>query len=272
MAEAVGVIFKKAGKIYYFKNDEQSELNVGQQVVVKTVRGIELGEVVTDFKEIDESKLNSPLKSIIRKATLSDIQKAEENEKEAEEAFDICLKKIEEHGLPMKLIDAEYTLDKKKLLFYFTADGRVDFRELVKDLAAIFRTRIELRQIGVRDEAKMLGGLGPCGRQLCCKTFLRNFEPISIKMAKKQDLSLNPSKISGVCGRLMCCLRYEAKNYLKTKKNLPNIGEKVETKIGKGRVKGLNVVKETVTVELGNNEEFEVDAADIQLKDCKKKK
>lgn len=263
MIEVIGVIFKKAGKIYYFKSNEE-EINVGDKVLAQTIRGLELGEVVIDSKMIDKQELDSELKSIKRKATARDIQKAKKNEKEADEAFGICLKKIEKHGLPMNLVDSEYTFDKGKLLFYFTADGRVDFRALVRDLASVFRTRIELRQIGVRDETKMLGGIGPCGRQLCCKTFLRDFNPISIKMAKTQNLSLNPEKISGICGRLMCCLKYESKNYKKTKKELPSVGKEIETEFGKGRVIKVNVVKKSLTVDLGNNEKIEVSASQIE--------
>ncbi len=263
MKEVIGVVFKKAGKIYYF-NSEDYELKKGDQVIAETVRGIELGEVIIDCKEIDESKLDYKIKNIKRKATFNDLKKVEKNEKEAEKAFDICLKKIEKHELPMKLIDSEYTFDKGKLLFYFTADGRIDFRELVKDLASIFRTRIELRQIGVRDETKLLGGIGQCGRQLCCKTFLRKFEPITIKMAKDQDLSLNPEKISGICGRLMCCLKYETGSYLEFKNNLPDIGDKVNSDKGEGIVTSLNIVKETLTIKLKDQERVEVAAEEIQ--------
>lgn len=212
METVVGVSFKKAGKIYYF-DPQGLDIYPEDKVIVETSRGVELGEVVVGQKEVDEDKIVQPLKPVIRKATAKDLEQLEINNEKEEEAFDICLKKIDKHGLPMKLVDVEYTFDNNKIIFYFTADGRVDFRELVKDLASVFRTRIELRQIGVRDEAKMIGGLGPCGRQLCCKTFLREFEPISIKMAKNQDLSLNPAKISGICGRLMCCLKYEHEAY-----------------------------------------------------------
>ena len=208
MIKVVGVRFKKAGKIYYF---DPSDLNVkkGDFVVVETARGIEFGECVIGIKEILETDIVAPLKSVIRIAEEEDINKHKDNKVKEKDALEICLKKIEEHGLNMKLIDVEYTFDNNKVIFYFTADGRVDFRELVKDLATIFKTRIELRQIGVRDEAKMLGGLGPCGRPLCCSTFLGDFASVSIKMAKEQNLSLNPTKISGICGRLMCCLNYE---------------------------------------------------------------
>jgi len=205
----VGIRFKRAGKIYYF-DPNGLDLSVGDFTIVETARGLEFGEVVVAPKEVSEEEIVQPLKKVLRVAEEEDCQKILENRQMENEAFDICLEKIAEHGLEMKLVDVEYTFDRSKVIFYFTADGRVDFRELVKDLAAIFRTRIELRQIGVRDEAKMIGGIGPCGRVLCCHTFLGEFEPVSIRMAKDQNLSLNPSKISGVCGRLMCCLRFES--------------------------------------------------------------
>jgi len=208
----VGVRFRKAGKIYHFKTGEE-ELKPGDPVIVETIRGIEAGDVVVGPRPIPVERVVLPLREVIRKATAEDEQIIEENKRHAREAFQICEQKIAEHGLPMKLIDVEFTFDVGKILFYFTADGRVDFRELVKDLAAVFRTRIELRQIGVRDEAKFLGGIGPCGRELCCCTWLGDFEPVSIRMAKGQNLSLNPSKISGCCGRLMCCLKYENECY-----------------------------------------------------------
>ena len=212
MQTVVGIRFKKAGKIYYFDPDE-NVLTPGSFAIVETSRGLEFGEVVAEAKEIKDEELVQPLKKVIRAADEEDCQKILENRQKEEEAFDLGLQKIQEHSLDMKLVDVEYTFDRSKVIFYFTADGRVDFRELVKDLAAVFRTRIELRQIGVRDEAKMIGGLGPCGRVLCCHTFLGEFEPVSIRMAKDQNLSLNPTKISGVCGRLMCCLRYESDAY-----------------------------------------------------------
>jgi len=220
----VGVRFKKAGKIYYFDPGEVA-LAAGDHVIVETVRGMEYGEVVVGPKEVPEEGLVLPLKKVIRKATAEDALQVEENKRKAERAFDICLEKIASHGLPMKLIDVEYTFDGSKIIFYFTAEGRVDFRELVKDLASVFKTRIELRQIGVRDEAKMLGGLGPCGRPLCCATFLGDFEPVSIKMAKQQSLSLNPTKISGICGRLMCCLKFESEYYRDAKSGGPDVLE-----------------------------------------------
>jgi cell fate regulator YaaT (PSP1 superfamily) len=212
MQTVYGIRFKKAGKIYYFDPDEM-ELNSGDFVIVETSRGQEFGEIVVGPKEVTAAEVIQPLKKVIRRASEEDCQKILENRQSEEEAFGLCQSKIQEHSLDMKLVDVEYTFDRSKIIFYFTADGRIDFRELVKDLAAIFRTRIELRQIGVRDEAKMIGGLGPCGRILCCHTFLGEFEPVSIRMAKDQNLSLNPTKISGVCGRLMCCLRYESSAY-----------------------------------------------------------
>ena len=212
MIKVVGVRFKKAGKIYYF-NPVDMNIQKDTYVVVETARGVEFGECVIGIKEISEEDIVAPLKSVLRIATEEDINKHFNNKDKEKEAFEICLKKIQEHELTMKLIDVEYTFDNNKVIFYFTADGRVDFRELVKDLATIFKTRIELRQIGVRDEAKMLGGLGPCGRPMCCSTFLGDFASVSIKMAKEQNLSLNPTKISGICGRLMCCLNYEQSTY-----------------------------------------------------------
>ncbi|MGI5853189.1 MAG: PSP1 domain-containing protein [Bacillota bacterium] len=212
MYKVVGVRFKKAGKIYYF-DPVDIPLATGDPVIVETARGIEFGNVTVGPKEVDDSEVTQPLKKVLRRATPEDLQTAEENCQREKRAFEIGLEKIANHNLEMKLVDVEYTFDRSKIIFYFTADGRVDFRELVKDLASVFRTRIELRQIGVRDEAKMLGGLGPCGRSLCCATFLGDFEPVSIKMAKEQNLSLNPAKISGICGRLMCCLKYESDCY-----------------------------------------------------------
>ncbi len=224
-ATVVGVRFRRAGKIYYFKPGD-IPLHPGDPVIVETARGIEFGTVVLGPREVLLEETVSPLRDVIRKATPGDCVKAEENRRRAREAFVICGKKIAEHGLPMKLIDVEFTFDVGKILFYFTAEGRVDFRELVKDLAAVFRTRIELRQIGVRDEAKLLGGLGPCGRELCCNTWLGDFEPVSIRMAKDQNLSLNPTKISGICGRLMCCLKYENPRYESCPRRLEEDGEK----------------------------------------------
>ncbi len=262
MYTVVGVSFKKTGKIYYF-DPGNIELEAGDFVIVETARGIEYGKVVLGKKEVTEEEIVAPLKDVMRKATLKDKEKHEENQHLEEEAYDICLKKIDKHGLPMKLIDVEYTFDHNKIIFYFTADGRVDFRELVKDLARVFKTRIELRQIGVRDEAKMVGGLGPCGRPICCATFLRDFQPISIKMAKKQDLSLNPAKISGLCGRLMCCLEYESKTYKKLKEIMPNVGETVDLEIGEGEIVDRNLVKKTIKVDIGGEDYIEVDVEDL---------
>lgn len=227
----VGVKFKYAGKIYYF-NTEGIELNVGDSVIVETARGVEFGTVALGSDRIDMNKLVPPLKPVLRKATDEDIAINAENQEKKQKALEICQKKVEKHNLEMKLIDVEYTFDNSKIVFYFTADGRVDFRELVKDLASVFKMRIELRQIGVRDEAKMLGGIGSCGRSLCCHKWLSEFQPVSIKMAKTQGLSLNPAKISGICGRLMCCLNYENDVYLEAKKDMPEVGEKIKTKEG----------------------------------------
>ncbi len=258
MWQVVGVKFKKAGKLYYF-NPGALPLKLGKSVIVETSRGQEYGEVVTEIKELPKEKLVLPLKNVLRLANESDYHKVMENRSKEEEYFDICLQKIENHNLGMKLTGVEYTFDRSKLIFYFTADGRVDFRELVKDLALAFRTRIELRQIGVRDEAKMIGGLGICGRVLCCSTFLGDFEPVSIRMAKEQNLSLNPAKISGVCGRLMCCLRYEVCTYKKLKEDFPREGESVLTPEGAGKVQSINVIKRTIRVrieETGRSREF----------------
>ena len=252
--KVVGVRFKKAGKIYYF-DPADMDIQKDTYVVVETARGIEFGECVIGIKEINEEDIVAPLKSVLRIATEEDISKHFKNKDKEKDAFEICLKKIQEHGLTMKLIDVEYTFDNNKVIFYFTADGRVDFRELVKDLAAIFKTRIELRQIGVRDEAKMLGGLGPCGRTLCCSTFLGDFASVSIKMAKEQNLSLNPTKISGICGRLMCCLNYEQSTYEDIRKRMPKVGSIVKTSEGTGEVFSNNIVKESVKVKLKKGEE-----------------
>ncbi|WP_309091540.1 stage 0 sporulation family protein [Domibacillus sp.] len=249
MCNVVGVRFKQAGKIYYF---DPGDLGIQKEdhVIVETVRGVEYGHVVVGPKEIDEDDVVLPLKKVIRAADQKDRLAVQENSEAAIQAFETCTSKITEHNLDMKLVDVEYTFDRNKVIFYFTADGRVDFRELVKDLASIFRTRIELRQIGVRDEAKMLGGIGPCGRMLCCSTFLGDFEPVSIKMAKDQNLSLNPAKISGLCGRLMCCLKYENDEYEDARRELPDVGQKVTTPSGNGRVTGLNILERLVQVHL----------------------
>ncbi len=241
MAEIIGVRFKSAGKVYYF-SPNGLELSVGDKVIVETTRGIECGEVVIDKKVIPDEELSSPLKSVIRAATAQDLKAIDTKEEREREAFKICEEKIAKHGLNMNLIDVEYTFDNSKILFYFTSDSRVDFRELVKDLASVFKTRIELRQIGVRDEAKLLGGLGICGRPFCCKSFLGDFQPVSIKMAKEQSLSLNPTKISGTCGRLMCCLKYEQDSYEELLKVTPKVGALVKTPDGNGVVEDVNLL------------------------------
>ena len=249
MYKVVGVRFKKAGKIYYF-DPLDYELNVDDYVIVETARGIEYGKIAIAVREVGENDVVLPLRKIIRPAKNGDLDKVEENRHDAQIAFSTGVGKIEEHKLEMKLVDVEYTFDRNKVVFYFTAEGRVDFRNLVKDLASIFRTRIELRQIGVRDEAKMLGGIGPCGRMLCCSTFLGDFEPVSIKMAKDQNLSLNPSKISGLCGRLMCCLKYENDDYEQAKELMPDVGTRVDTPEGPGKVVGLNLLERLLQVSL----------------------
>ena len=246
MIKVIGVRFRQAGKIYNF-SPADFQVKVGDHVIVETARGIEYGSVVQGIREVADDKVIMPLKSVIRIATEEDDKKAIENNEKEKKAFKICKEKIAKHGLEMKLIETEYTFDNNKVLFYFTADGRIDFRELVKDLAAVFRTRIELRQIGVRDEAKMLGGMGICGRKLCCNTFLSEFAPVSIKMAKEQNLSLNPTKISGVCGRLMCCLKNEQETYEYLNSKLPNVGEKLKTKDGVvGEVQRVDVLRQKV--------------------------
>ncbi|MGU3372036.1 PSP1 domain-containing protein [Bacillus mycoides] len=253
MYDVVGVRFKKAGKVYYF-DPNQFDISENEFVIVETVRGIEYGKVVITKKQVDENDVVLPLKKVIRIANENDRTIVEENRHAAKEAYQVCQQKVGEHNLDMKLVDVEYTFDRNKIIFYFTADGRIDFRELVKDLAAIFRTRIELRQIGVRDEAKMLGGIGPCGRMLCCSTFLGDFEPVSIKMAKDQNLSLNPAKISGLCGRLMCCLKYENDEYEAAKEQLPDLDQRIQTPHGTGRVIGLNILERLIQVELVDKE------------------
>ena len=248
MVNVIGVRFRSAGKIYYF-DPLDMDIEVGQNVIVETARGIEYGHVLIAPREVDSSKVVQPLKAVIRIATPEDDEIEQKNKEKEKDAFRICLEKIEKHKLQMKLIDAEYTFDNNKVLFYFTADGRIDFRELVKDLASVFKTRIELRQIGVRDETKIMGGVGICGRSLCCHTFLSEFAPVSIKMAKEQNLSLNPTKISGVCGRLMCCLKNEEDTYEYLNSKLPNIGDRVTTDDGfKGEVNSVNVLRQMVKV------------------------
>lgn len=254
MAEVIGVRFKEVGKVYYF-DPQGKKYETGVRVIVETARGIECGEVALGNKQVAEEEIVSPLKTVIRTATEKDLQTLRENRDKEKEAFDICLKKIAEHKLDMKLVEAEYTFDRSKVLFYFTADGRVDFRELVKDLASVFKTRIELRQIGVRDESKMLGGLGVCGRPFCCSTFLGSFQPVTIKMAKEQGLSLSPVKISGTCGRLMCCLKYEQASYEHLLRHTPKVGAIVDTKEGRGTVIESNLLTGMLKVRLDKRPE-----------------
>lgn len=249
MVRVAGVRFKTAGKVYYFDPDVL-EVKAGDNVIVETARGMEFGTVTMDITEVDESSIVAPLKKIVRIANEKDHKQHIENVKKKERAIKLCQEKVDKHGLVMKLIDVEYTFDNSKIVFYFTADGRVDFRELVKDLAGVFKMRIELRQIGVRDEAKMLGGIGSCGRALCCHSWLADFEPVSIKMAKVQNLSLNPTKISGICGRLMCCLKYENDIYMEFRKGMPEVGEKIKTPDGIGKVVDTNLFERTVKVRL----------------------
>ena len=269
MTKIIGVRFRTAGKIYYF-GPKDFHIEVGDKVVVETARGVELGTVAVGPKEVPDEEVVQPLKSVQRLATEEDLKKIEKNKEKEKEAFKICQEKIKKHNLEMKLVDAEYTFDNNKLLFYFTADGRIDFRELVKDLASVFRTRIELRQIGVRDETKTLGGIGICGRALCCTTYLTDFVPVSIKMAKEQNLSLNPTKISGVCGRLMCCLKNEQETYEYLNAQLPNVGDMVKTPEGiKGQVKSVNVLRQLVKVVIEQNdtkEEREYAVKELQFK------
>ncbi|WP_302793893.1 PSP1 domain-containing protein [Eubacterium ventriosum] len=274
MIKVIGVRFRQAGKIYNF-SPADFQVKVGDHVIVETARGIEYGSVVQGIREVADDKVIMPLKSVIRIATEEDDKKAIENNEKEKKAFKICKEKIAKHGLEMKLIETEYTFDNNKVLFYFTADGRIDFRELVKDLASVFKTRIELRQVGVRDETKMLGGIGICGRPLCCNTYLSEFIPVSIKMAKEQSLSLNPTKISGICGRLMCCLKNEQEAYEELNSNLPDIGEKVKTFDGfKGEAVSVNVLRQKVkiVVEVDDEREIKEYAIDeLKFKPKKKK-
>lgn len=246
--QVVGVRFKKAGKVYYFDPGEYNP-PVGSGVIVETARGVEYGSVVAGLMTVPDEEIMVPLKKVLRIATEEDTLQLESNREKEKKAFQVGLDKIAAHGLPMKLVGVEHTFDGNKIIFYFTADGRIDFRELVKDLAAVFRTRIELRQIGVRDEAKILGGLGCCGRELCCCSWLADFASVSIRMAKDQNLSLNPTKISGICGRLMCCLKYENDIYEQAREEFPEVGSRVQTPLGEGRVTGINIFKKTVSVE-----------------------
>lgn len=280
MVTIVGVRFKKAGKIYYFLPGDEA-LMIDDGVIVETARGVEYGTVVIGPKEVSKDNLVMPVKQVMRKATLKDLQQLEKNEEREEKAYVICLEKIAKRRLPMKLINVEYTFDMNKIVFFFTADGRIDFRELVKDLATVFRTRIELRQVGVRDEAKVLNGIGACGRPLCCSNFLGDFSPVSIRMAKDQNLSLNPTKISGVCGRLMCCLNYEddlykkgGDLYVKKDRNLsaqdvepPGIGKEVVTDEGIGKVLKVNHHKHTVKVQLEAGRTIDLKWSDVALPD-----
>ena len=258
MTKVIGVRFRSVGKIYYFA-PKDLDIKAGEHVIVETARGVEYGKVVLPPRQVEDEKVIQPLKEVIRIATVQDKKKEETNRKKEKEAYQICLKKIREHHLEMKLIDVEYTFDNNKILFYFTADGRIDFRELVKDLASVFKTRIELRQIGVRDETKILGGIGICGRALCCHTYLSEFAPVSIKMAKEQNLSLNPTKISGVCGRLMCCLKNEEETYEELNRKLPNTGDRVTAPDGlKGEVQSVNVLRQLVKVVVDVGDEKEI--------------
>lgn len=249
MVKVAGIRFKTAGKVYYFDPDGM-ELKKGDDVIVETARGMEYGVLTCDIKEVDESEIVAPLKKIVRIAEEKDKKQHEENQKKKERAIALCQEKVDKHHLEMKLIDVEYTFDNSKIIFYFTADGRVDFRELVKDLAGVFKMRIELRQIGVRDEAKMMGGIGSCGRGLCCHTWLPDFEPVSIKMAKVQNLSLNPTKISGICGRLMCCLKFENDVYYELKKGMPESGERIKTRDGAAVVMDTNILENKIKCRL----------------------
>lgn len=274
MTKVIGVRFRTAGKIYFFAPGKLN-IQTGDKVIVETARGVEFGTVVTGEKEVEDDKIMQPLKPVIRIATAEDKKKDAKNRDKEKEAFGICLEKIRKHGLEMKLIDAEYTFDNNKVLFYFTADGRIDFRQLVKDLAAIFKTRIELRQIGVRDETKILGGIGICGRQLCCHTYLSEFAPVSIKMAKEQNLSLNQTKISGVCGRLMCCLKNEQETYEALNKSLPGTGDTVTLPDGlQGIVHSVNVLRQRVKVIVEVNDEKEIQeypVGELKFRSRKKK-
>lgn len=262
MPEVVGIRFKRAGRIYFF-DPGALDLAVDELVIVETARGTEIGRVAIGRRQVVENEITEPLKPVVRRAESEDLRKMSAFKAKEQDALRKCREKVAHHGLPMKLVGAEYNFDGSRLTFFFTADGRVDFRELVKDLAATFRTRIELRQIGVRDEAKYLGGLGRCGRALCCTAFLGEFEPVSIKMAKDQDLPLNPMKISGLCGRLLCCLSYENEHYCDCKQRMPKLGEEVDTPKGSGFVVAINVLKESVTVELQSGATIESSVSEL---------
>ena len=274
MIDVVGIRFRNTGKIYYFK-PKNIDLKKGDHVIVETAVGVEYGEVALEKRQVTDDQVKKPVKEIMRKANEKDDQKYKQNQEKEKKAFQTCKEKIKKHGLEMKLIKVEYTFDGKKIMFYFTADGRVDFRELVKDLASVFRTRIELRQVGVRDEAKLIGGIGMCGRELCCSTFLPSFAPVTIKMAKEQNLSLNPTKISGICGRLMCCLKNEQESYEYLNSNLPDVGEKVKTFDGlEGEVSSVNVIKQEVKIVVEEGEDREIktyDVSELKFKPKKKK-
>lgn len=257
MTEVVGIKFKNAGKIYYFSPGNAANLSVGTGVIVETARGQEFGYICLPPTHVKDEEVVKPLKQIIRVATPEDIERKAENDEKRDEAMRLCQEKIDKHGLEMKLIDVEHTFDNNKIVFFFTADGRVDFRELVKDLAGVFRMRIELRQVGVRDEAKILGGCGPCGKGLCCATWMADFQPVSIKMAKAQNLSLNPTKISGICGRLMCCLKYENDTYMDLRRGMPDPGEVIETKDGKAKVIDTNLLAGKLRARLFTGEKEE---------------
>ena len=274
MIEVVGIRFRNTGKVYYFL-PKDIELKKGDHVIVETAVGVEYGTVALEKRQVTDDQVKKPVKEIMRKATDKDAEKYAQNQEREKKAYQTCKEKIKKHGLEMKLIKVEYTFDGKKIMFYFTADGRVDFRELVKDLASVFRTRIELRQVGVRDEAKLIGGLGMCGRELCCSTFLPSFAPVTIKMAKEQNLSLNPTKISGICGRLMCCLKNEQESYEYLNSNLPDVGEKVKTFDGlEGEVSSVNVIKQEVKIVVEEGEDREIktyNVSELKFKPKKKK-
>ena len=257
MVKVIGVRFRTAGKIYFF-DPLNFEIKKGDHVIVETARGIEYGTVMSDPRMVEDDKVVQPLKPVIRVATSRDTEQEESNRQKEKEAFKVCLEKIHAHNLDMKLIDAEYTFDNNKVLFYFTADGRIDFRELVKDLASVFKTRIELRQIGVRDETKMLGGIGICGREMCCCTFLNHFAPVTLRMARDQGVALNPSKLNGACGRLMCCLQFEKEVYEDSIKRLPKVGKRVRTPLGIGIVSDVELVSEVISVKFTNEESTEI--------------
>ncbi len=267
MAMVIRVRFKRAAKLYDF-DPNGLELHNGMSVVTETARGVELGECMSGVMDVPDERLVLPLKPILRIATEQDLAMQKRNEQAEKEAFDIAIDRIAEHKLEMKLVDVEYAFDRSKIIFYFTANGRVDFRMLVKSLASIFKTRIELRQIGVRDEAKMLGGIGPCGRPICCRTFLSDFTPVSIKMAKEQNLSLNPTKISGLCDRLMCCLKYEQDHYEQTRKRMPRVGREIITPDGSGVINAINVLEETVRVRIAVGDSFEL--REYKIDDCQR--